>query len=345
MKAITDYIIDINERRYADKSTKNYSNEHLDIIDKLKNIIGEELEIGISFGDTKIDNDYKLYTVQCCAGHIIEAYIGTILGGRRSNNENKVYDFTIKNTKFEVKAYKDGKKNNITFTPNQMNNLNSNDIIFIYVDYSLFGDNWKTPKVKINDILFGSYNDVQNGKGSVSKHGGKTSNMVSLLQDLDQEAKDLINKMQDKNYELTASDKRIWKAKLSNTFISKTEFALPVPGDIIDFIYVNPCYWQGGNYIVGHDSSLNKSQIINILNQLCKDGAKTTYGIFINHESNRDEYKENIIIIFDVKNKTLYVPNEKYEKEYGSSSYEIIVDKEYCDITNANLFAVYDTIN
>lgn len=343
MKTITDYIIDINERRYADKSTKNYSNEHLDIINKLKTIIGEELEIGISFGDTKINNDYKLHTVQCCAGHIIEAYIGTILGGKRSNNENKVYDFNIKNTKFEVKAYKDGKKNNITFTANQMNNLNSNDIIFIYVDYSLLGSNWETPKVKINDILFGSYNDVQNGKGSVSKHGGKTSNMVSLLQDLDQEAKELIDRMQNAKYKLDKDDKRIWRTKLVNKFISNYKIALSNPGDIIEFIYVNR-YWQGGNDIVGHDRSLNKSQIINILNQLCKDGAKTTYGIFINHESNRDEYNNNRIIIFDVKDKTLYVPNEKYEKEYESESYKIIVDEDYCDITNADVFAVYNTI-
>jgi hypothetical protein len=342
MKNITDYII--NERRYADKSAKNYSSDYLNIIDKLRKLIGEELEIGISFGDTKISNDYQLYTVQCCAGHVIEAYIATILGGRRSNSENKVHDFNIKNTKFEVKAYKDGKKNNITFTHNQMSKLNSDDIIFIYVDYSLLGNNWETPKVKINDILFGSYNDVKNGKGSVSKHGGKTSNMVSLLQDLDQEAKDLIHNMEDSSYTLTDDDKRIWKTKLQNTLISNTKFALTNPGDIIEFIYVNPCYWQGGNDIVGHDSSLNKSQIINILNQLCKDGAKTTYGIFINHESNRDEYKNNRIIIFDVKDKTLYVPNEKYEKEYESKSYKIIVDKDYCDIDNVIYFAVYNEI-
>ena len=188
MKAITDYIIDISEGRYADKSSKNYYKEYLDIIDKLKKIIGKELEISISFGDTNIKDDYKLYTVQCCAGHVIEAYIATILGGERTNVKNKVHDFSVNNIKFEVKAYKDGKKNNITFTVNQMNNLKSNDIIFIYVDYTLLNDNLKTPKIKIKDILFGSYNDVQNGEGSVSRHGGKTSNMVSLSQDLDQEA-------------------------------------------------------------------------------------------------------------------------------------------------------------
>jgi hypothetical protein len=148
--------------------------------------------------------------------------------------------------------------------------------------------------------------------------------------------------MQNAKYKLDKDDKRIWRTKLVNKFISKYTIALPNPGDIIEFISVDPYYWQGGNYIVGHDSSLNKSQIINILNQLCKDGAKTTYGIFINHESNRD--KNNIIIIFDVKDKTLYVPNEKYEKEYESKSYKITVDKDYCDITNADVFAVYNTI-
>lgn len=344
MKAITDYIIDINERKYADKSTKNYSNEHLDIINKLKTIIGEELEIGISFGDTKINNDYKLHTVQCCAGHIIEAYIGTILGGKRSNNENKVYDFNIKNTKFEVKAYKDGKKNNITFTQNQIDNLNSNDIIFIYVDYSLLGNNWETPKIKINDILFGSYNDVQNGKGSVSKHGGKTSNMVSLLQDLDQEAQELIDRMQNAKYKLDKDDKRIWRTKLVNKFISNYKFALSNPGDIIEFIYVHPDYYNGGNDIVGHDGSLQKSQIIDILNQLCNANQKTLYGIFIRHDSNRDPYKQNEIIIFNAKDKILYVPKEEYKDKYKSKSYEIVVDKKYCNINNASLFAVYDTM-
>lgn len=344
MKNITDYIISISEGRYADKSTKNYSPEHLNIIDKLRKIIGEELEISISFGNTKISNDYQLYTVQCCAGHVIEAYIATILGGRRANGENKVYDFNIKNIKFEIKAYKDGKKNNITFTRNQMNNLNSNDIIFIYVDYSLVGNNWETPKVKINDILFGSYNDVQNGKGTISKHGGKTSNMVSLLQDLDPEAQELINNMQDNNYILTDDDKRIWKTKLQNTLISDTKFALANPGDIIEFIFVSPNYYSGGNDIVGHDRSLGQSQIIDILNQLCKDGAKTNYGIFINHDSNVDKYHNNEIIILDVKDKTLYVPNEKYKDKYKSKSYKIIVDKDYCNIDNANLFAVYNEI-
>lgn len=344
MKNITDYIFNINERRYADKSTKNYSPEYLNIIDKLRKIIGEELEISISFGDTKISNDYQLYTVQCCAGHVIEAYVATILGGRRSNSENKVHDFSIKNLKFEVKAYKDGKKNNITFTHNQMSNLNSNDIIFIYVDYSLLGNNWETPKVKINDILFGSYNDVQNGKGGVSKHGGKTSNMVSLLQDLDQEAKELIHNMEDSSYTLTDDDKRIWKTKLQNTLISDTKFALTNPGDIIEFIFVSPDYYNGDNDIVGHDSSLQKSQIINILNQLCKDGAKTTYGIFINHDSNANKYNNNKIIILDVKDKTLYVPEEKYKDIYNSKSYKIVVDKDYCNIDNANLFAVYNKI-
>ena len=51
----------------------------------------------------------------------------------------------------------------------------------------------------------------------------------------------------------------------------------------------------------------------------------------------------NLFGNFNVSGMVVFVDGKASKNDYRK--YKITVDKEYCDITNANLFAVYDTIN
>ena len=96
---------------------------------------------------------------------------------KQTNNDTHDAELTFRSwlngdesMNLEVKAYT-GSTDNINFTQKQREN--TSNTVYLYVKY-----NYST-KIHIEDILLGTFEDIQSG-GKVSRHGGKTKNMVSL---------------------------------------------------------------------------------------------------------------------------------------------------------------------
>lgn len=346
MKTIKDFI---NESYKG--NTDNYSNDELTLINKLKPLIGSKMQIELKLDDISIERNFKIQAIERSVGHIIESYIGTVLGAYSTyNEEDKSYDcyLNINDTRFniEIKAYKDGKKDNITFTKSQMTSLKDKNITFIYVDYEFSSKFWEV-SLTINDILVGKYEDVQNDKGSITRHGGKTSNMVSLLQDLDKDAKDLINRLSNKKYKMTSTDKKLWTLKLANKFISWNKIALNNPGSIIKFIQTDPCWYQGGyGEVYSQLTPFNEKLILDLFDV----NNYYDFAVVFGYTSNK-EYDPNQAFIVQAKEKVIIVPDEniinRLKLNMKSNKYKVIIDKDKIGKgrPDADYFAVYGTIS
>lgn len=179
MKNISDFLV--FEKSKGDIS--NYSLDEQQLAAILKPFIGETMDVNISLSSKQIKNGFINQAIDRSIGHIIESYIGSELGARSTYKQGKeIYDCELKvgSTKFnlEIKAFKNGKTSNITFTKNQIENLNQENVTFIFINYDLSQESLSTT-VTITDILFGRYNDIVSSNGTLSRHGS-VSKMVSL---------------------------------------------------------------------------------------------------------------------------------------------------------------------
>lgn len=191
MKSIYNFI---NESKYKG-NINNYSVATQQIAIVLKEEILNKKSINISLSIDKVDlGNFKDNAINHSIGHIVESYICSVLSSYSdpSNNlnyftvtqsNNDYYDIDLKfnsttikeELKVEVKAYTKSTQN-INFTKNQQDHANDPNLLYIYTKYSYN----KGGKVDIEDILIGTFNDLKNINNLISKHGGKTHNMVSL---------------------------------------------------------------------------------------------------------------------------------------------------------------------
>ena len=208
MKNIKEYFTEslINEAKYKGDISK-YSETIKKIYDEiLVDMQGSDISIDLSINgmpnglkpNKKVNlQDFKHNAIKRSIGHIIEAFVLAKIQSYKNEegwneyfsvtqSNNDVYDADIslydpfkgeksENIKLEVKAYT-GNKDNINFTKNQQQNLKNTLLIYIQYTYE------KGKTVHIDDILIGKYEDVQNGKSTIGKHGGRTKQMVSVKQ-------------------------------------------------------------------------------------------------------------------------------------------------------------------
>ena len=183
----------LNEKRYHKGSIDNYNDDLKNIINVLNRIpLGKRILLDITIDSEQFGEYFTSTALSRSMGNFVESYILSILLKKLDNNHNNIkqtnndtYDFiyeTEGKTYFiEVKAYKDGHKENITFTNKQRQLFKGNTfLVLIYVDYSFSPNNI----FKINNILFGTYNDVANTNGNISRHGGRTRNMYATENDI-----------------------------------------------------------------------------------------------------------------------------------------------------------------
>ena len=170
----------LNERNITYKGDINTFPEIFQqIYNHLSELIGETLNIDINCNSVDIIPELKYTAIRRSVGHIIEAFILSELqeyGFIQTNNETfDAYFNDDEQTLLEIKAY-NGKKSNITFTKEQLEKIDTLKPYLIYVNYE-----YNNGAVTIKEILFGSFNDVMNNKGSIGRSGGgRTRNMVSI---------------------------------------------------------------------------------------------------------------------------------------------------------------------
>jgi len=186
----------INESK---KDISQYSEIIQIIYNELSDLTGKSLKIDISIDDNsfgksvKLEGKFKDNSISRSMGHILEGYILSYLQSwehPEGYNEyfqviptdNDTYDADIEfhsafknnvlSTGVEIKAFKD-KTYNINFTEKQRSKISNKDILYIFIKYSNTNNS-----IKIEKIYVGTYEDVSNGKSTISKHGS-IKNMVS----------------------------------------------------------------------------------------------------------------------------------------------------------------------
>lgn len=171
------------------------------IYNVLTKLVGKTLKVNMSLGEDKVGEtpisltgDFKKNAISRSMGHILEGYVLSYLAAWESPNDwnekfivtqtnNDVYDADVEFfsavdshlngvTGMEVKAFT-GKTHNINFTDAQRTKLTDKDILYVFVKYTNTDS-----LIKIEKIYVGTYDDVSNGKSSISRHGS-VRNMVS----------------------------------------------------------------------------------------------------------------------------------------------------------------------
>ena len=134
MKKLTNLLI--NERNHSDDQLQQYVD--LLNLEQLK-------DVSVQLSDAIIKR---------CAGYIVEEYIkvklktfnGSVSDTFVDGEYKEYYDFELEGDKFEVKAFKKGRKfSNTKLTSNQQQN--KDNLIFIFAEYVIEGS-----KIKINNV-------------------------------------------------------------------------------------------------------------------------------------------------------------------------------------------------
>ena len=292
--------------------------------------------------------------------NFVESYILSILSENLaiSSTNNDTYDFIYKTEEdmyyIEVKAYKDGHKDNITFTDKQRQIFKNNNFLLIYVDYSFSSQN----TFKINNILFGTYDDVANTNGNISRHGGRTRNMYATENNITDDM--LINSVFDGTFINNETYVEQWNRHMAGKVIQLPEFDKSLfvnQGNLDDIFDYGLCikanyntdempvivfsdvnnvdFSYGGNeHINGNilPYYLNKNMIRTLMNK----GNGNKFGFFADND---------IYMIIDTEDKNIIVKSSKFEKYIKDvNSYNIEYDPQMTtdDVDYAATLLTYD---
>ena len=191
MKNLVEYLV--NEAKYSGKIEK-YSKCINTMYDALNEEVDKNLDIDLTIGGMDLSK-FKGNAIKRSIGHILESYVlAVLLNYKRPDGVNEYFEVDQTNNdthdakitfrswlngdetmNLEVKAYT-GSTDNINFTEKQRKNTSNTVYLFVKYTYST--------SIHIEDILLGTFEDIQSN-GKLTRHGGKTRNMVSMKQDKD----------------------------------------------------------------------------------------------------------------------------------------------------------------